>query len=721
MKVRKLFELITMLERNDFENAYNESEKLLSEKEIDIEEKVEAAIINGYSGALTGKINQAEDILKEVEQYGIFLKDIYFLLSFIYSIKKDYQSVLDYGKKFFKIYEDEDSQELQKEFINVSSRVHELLNNLGTAALNLDNKKQAIEFFKKGIEANDKYPLFYQNLAVIYYKDEKFKEVEEILDEGKKKCPQDPELPRIAGVMYRENKIYKTAEKELIKSLTLGSTEALFELGLLYFIKGKVNQAEEHFKEYLNHVPDERDALTIMDEIKKSPRYGKKDPTISAAMIVKDEEDMLPQCLRSVIDVVDEIIVVDTGSKDKTVEIAEGFGAKVYHHPWKNDFSEARNHSLNRASKEWILIIDADEELERQDYAKIFAYSQQYEADAVCFAIYSTLPGQLGGINMGKHYAPRLFKNRDDIYYEGIVHNLLKTPENTVMSDIRLYHYGYNLREDKMWNKYQRSIKLLLKQVEEKPDDPYIRYNTAQMFLSRNYMDEAEEHALKVIELLEPDDKKQQHIYLMALYQLTLINQRRGDFDEAEKYAYQALDIKEDYIDPILSLGWIYFYKKEYDKAEEILNRYIENLDILRKKEYYDSIILNKLGGDYEAYTLLGNIYYNRNNYENSERYFAKALDSNPFYWVAYHGLAKIFTDKDDFEAASEFYENAIKYGYLNVEKYGTLGVASNVYKKMLHEYKDLLLKEIQKAGSKDKLKSAFKRIDKIISNSKNQ
>ena len=84
-------------------------------------------------------------------------------------------------------------------------------------------------------------------------------------------------------------------------------------------------------------------------------------------MIVKDEDQFLFMCLDSVKDYVDEIIIVDTGSTDKTVEIAHSYNAKVYHHPWENSFSKARNYSLKYATCDWILILDADEEIDKED------------------------------------------------------------------------------------------------------------------------------------------------------------------------------------------------------------------------------------------------------------------------------------------------------------------------------------------------------------------
>ena len=108
-------------------------------------------------------------------------------------------------------------------------------------------------------------------------------------------------------------------------------------------------------------------------ELKKGKRSGKVKhpdkiiPTISVCLIVKNEEEFLPQCLESIKDVVDEIIVVDTGSTDRTVEIAKSFGAKVYHHAWENDFSKHRNQSIGYASSDWIFILDADEKVVQWD------------------------------------------------------------------------------------------------------------------------------------------------------------------------------------------------------------------------------------------------------------------------------------------------------------------------------------------------------------------
>src|SRR3990167_6711291 len=89
-------------------------------------------------------------------------------------------------------------------------------------------------------------------------------------------------------------------------------------------------------------------------------------PTISLCMIVKNEERYLDQCLNSVKDLADEIIIVDTGSTDRTKEIAKKFNAKIFDFKWTDDFSAARNESIKHATKDWILVLDADEVLDEE-------------------------------------------------------------------------------------------------------------------------------------------------------------------------------------------------------------------------------------------------------------------------------------------------------------------------------------------------------------------
>jgi len=404
-------------------------------------------------------------------------------------------------------------------------------------------------------------------------------------------------------------------------------------------------------------------------------------------MIVKNEEEILGQCLESVKDVADELIVVDTGSEDKTVEIAKRYSAKIFHHPWQNSFSEARNYSMSVASGDWILIIDADEILERADIPKIIEAKWQKKYDAICFGIYSVLPGQIGGSNLGKNYSGRLFKNRKSIYYEGIVHNVLRMPKRVATSDVRVYHFGYDLMPEKMQKKFERSLTLLLKQVEDNSEDAFARYNTTQMYLSRNYRKEAEVHAKKLLEIVGSNNKKQEHLYLMGLYQMAVITFGDNRQEESENYCNEALKIKDDYVDPMYMLMWIYYINGRYEEAKEICIRFIKAIEKIHQDENFNLIIVSKLGSDYTAFYILAEIARFEGDITKAKEYIDKALERNPYYWKVYRLLGEIFMDEGHYKEASEVFELGIKYGYMNAEKYGTIDAQRGEYKKMVEEF----------------------------------
>src|SRR3990170_9028860 len=160
-----------------------------------------------------------------------------------------------------------------------------------------------------------------------------------------------------------------------------------------------------------------------------------RSPNISACMIVKNEEEFLPNCLNSIKAAVDEIIVVDTGSADDTVNIAKNFGAKVYHHPWNDSFSEARNHCLNYASGDWILQIDADEELEQADIPKLRLVISDNRYNGIIIAIQSIIKDGLHTF-----YHPRIFR-RGKGFYKDIIHEKNIIYGEKVPNQKKVFHH----------------------------------------------------------------------------------------------------------------------------------------------------------------------------------------------------------------------------------------------------------------------------------------
>jgi len=654
-------------------------------------EKLKVSMLYGYGLFMIGLISESKDVFEDCYSGASNKLELCYLLNYVYQKLGEFEQSIHHGKEYLNLFDKKKKSEERFLIQDIHEKAHEICNNLGTCHTKLGKYEEAVGFFEQGIIFNDTHDLLYENLGILLLQLGKYVEAEEVLVKGKEKCRDNPELPRILGLLYKTTNYFKDSEAELLKSNELGSKEALLDCAILYSTLLKYRKAKQYIKEFLKYNPDNAPAQNLLKSINQSPFIRRKEPEISVCMIVKNEEEMLPRCLESVRDIADELIVVDTGSTDKTVEIAESFGAKVYHHPWKNSFSEARNHTLKYATKEWVFSIDADEELEREDIPKILLAKWQKEYEAVMVAIYSSLPGQLGGVSKGKHYYPRFYRRKKDIYYYGIVHNLLKMPKTSAMSDIRLYHHGYDLDQERMWNKFKRSLSLLLQQVKDDPMDAFARFNIAQMYLSRNFSDEAEEHIQKALEILSPDDEEHLHIYLMSLYQLALVHFRRGELEKGREACERALKIKNDYIDPLLSLGSYYLLIGDYKKSRSTMRKFLKYRNEQLKEDIYSFLILNKVGADYEANYVIGEAYIKEGELEKAGKYLLEAEKSNPHFWLIYKSKGDLARLKGEFAQALDEYEQGIKLGYLNAERYGTLSTVQEQYTELLEDYKKVV------------------------------
>jgi tetratricopeptide (TPR) repeat protein len=213
---------------------------------------------------------------------------------------------------------------------------------------------------------------------------------------------------------------------------------------------------------------------------------------LSATLIVRDEEAVLDACLSSIGEVVDEIVIVDTGSVDASVDIAKSHGARVLHRPWDDDFSTPRNLALETATGQWILYIDADERLEGVDRASMDRLLR--DADEVAFRI--LLRPQS---TMTPYLEYRLWRSRPEIRFEGFIHervvpsiHRVADAEGRPVSDcfsVLLDHVGY---EGDQRRKHLRNLPLLTRFVAEQPDHLFARHHLARVLDGLGRREEAE-------------------------------------------------------------------------------------------------------------------------------------------------------------------------------------------------------------------------------------
>lgn len=298
-----------------------------------------------------------------------------------------------------------------------------------------------------------------------------------------------------------------------------------------------------------------------------NPNYQKR-PTISLCMIVKNEEALLGQCLDSVVDVVDEMIIVDTGSTDKTVEIAESYGAKVYHHAWNGSFSEARNYGLQFATCDWILQLDADEALEKEDIPLVKKAVQTLDVDAVFVAL-------LNDSNEGwtKHYFQRLFR-RGRAKYDGIVHNQLTYDGEDVTTEIRVYHYGYNLDAQTMAAKYKRTENLLLRQIEEDPTNPFHHQNYIRILRAQKRHNDAVVEGRKALVMCR-NRMSQNHKQMISFDLAYALNVSHRP-EESETLCLSLLEQYPENIDLVFTLGMSYRLQKKFKEAIQTFQRFLK-------------------------------------------------------------------------------------------------------------------------------------------------
>lgn len=299
---------------------------------------------------------------------------------------------------------------------------------------------------------------------------------------------------------------------------------------------------------------------------------------ISACMMVRNEEKNLERCLKSVKPIVDEIVLVDTGSTDSTMEIGRRYGAKIYEHPWENDFSLHRNQSISYASGDFILIVDADEEIVmRASVSKLKevlkAFPEQYNA-----LIVTVKDIQKGTIAM-EFQSARIFRN-GLVRYEGIVHNRPVIPGNSGLftNALEFKHYGYDLTPEQKQKKFERTSGLLFARLEKDPDDFDCYFYLSQIYADSGLMGEAIDFGERYCERLGDKPGHDAIYYTLAKCALEL-----QQFDRSAKWLKEGLARVPDDIDLNFGLVELGLAVRNVDFVFQGGKKYFELYEIYRK------------------------------------------------------------------------------------------------------------------------------------------
>ena len=363
-------------------------------------------------------------------------------------------------------------------------------------------------------------------------------------------------------------------------------------------------------------------------------------------MIVKNEEKQLPRCLDSIKNVVDEIIIVDTGSSDRTVEIAEQYGCKVFFREWdEGGFSTARNYSLEQATGDWILYIDADEEI---DPSSIPAVRDAIESDFDSIIVFVLSKAAQG---IAQNFFIRLFR-RGTAHFEGSVHNQVVASPKAAIRPIYITHHGYALPRKVMEKKWDRTEGLLKKQLEEDPYNPFTWSNLVSVHRCRGDW-------RRVIDTAGEFDS---YVWSDVARHSTLSEQRIGisvtqalyateRYKDALRNTWKIVLNHGNNVDAWYWLGDIY---NRMNKPRRAIWCYRAYQHVLRKAmqlRVYSNVPIDSWGAIGRSLNNIGAAYKDLGKSEKAFQYFQAATLERPFLPAAHENMQRMFAEFADGDA----------------------------------------------------------------------
>jgi hypothetical protein len=355
--------------------------------------------------------------------------------------------------------------------------------------------------------------------------------------------------------------------------------------------------------------------------------------SISLCMIVRDEERVLDRCLASAAGAVDEIVVVDTGSTDRTVEIARAHGARVLEHAWDDDFSAARNVGLDAATGDWILHLDADEVLADGAAARLRELTRRSWREGFLLTLHHGLGDDHADAAVND--ALRLFRNDAAYRFEGRVHETVLgrlpagAPERIERAGVRVDHDGYTAAIRDAKDKGRRNLDLLERQLREEAPTAYLHFNLGTEYGAEGDRRRAAEHFAKAWTMLLADARADAQPFAPALAaRYAGVLRATGRAPEAAAVVEDGLKLFPDFTDLVLEQATLARERGDLAEAERLLRRCLELGDAPAR------LVHRTAAGTFLAATDLGRVLLAAGDARGAEALLLETLAAHP----AHHG-----------------------------------------------------------------------------------
>jgi glycosyltransferase involved in cell wall biosynthesis len=400
---------------------------------------------------------------------------------------------------------------------------------------------------------------------------------------------------------------------------------------------------------------------------------------LSICMMVKNEEKNLDRCLQSLkpllAGIASELIIVDTGSEDSTVEIAKNYTDKLYFHTWNNDFSAMRNITISYATGEWVLIIDADEVLENTQAIVDFLKSKVSKKFNAAVVFVNNYMNDYDYSKFSSLLSHRLFRRTKKFCYTGAVHNQPVFDQPTEYLGAKIHHYGYmSTDKELMERKFVRTSTLLLSELEKDPEHIYYLFQLSVTYGMHGEYYEAIEYIERARNVFHKRNKPRNCMFVLThgalMYQLT------RNFKKVEEICLEALEISDEYIDINYYLAEAQAVLKKPEVAIASFEKYLKMLEGYYNVPAKDvGVIDYSLGHAEVAYVNLANLYKKVANYERALHY-AEKITEKTFIKDNLSTIIELYLRLGKYNDLKDYYDKVVEpelydtfYQYLEANK----------------------------------------------------
>ena len=370
----------------------------------------------------------------------------------------------------------------------------------------------------------------------------------------------------------------------------------------------------------------------------------RKQIRLSLCMIVRDSAKTLPACLESIRPWVDEMILVDTGSKDDTLDVIRRFGARPYHFPWVDSFSAGRNESLRHARGKWLFWMDSDDTITPECGRKLreLAYSE-VDPSILGFVVQVHCPGggEGGDLDVTAVDHVKLIRNQPSLRFEGRIHEQIlpairRERGEVAWTDLYVVHSGSDRSEEGQERKRERDLRLLELELKERPEHPFTLFNLGMTYADGGRFEEAASYLVRSIACSGEGDSHVRKAYALLAY----ARMQGGLWEEGLEVCQLGLRLFPEDAELKFRLGVVLH---QLGRLEEAERAYLDVLEV-HEARHFTSVDRGLRG--FKANQNLAVVYGEMGELAKAERQWRQVVREVPHYRVGWRGLGDMLLQR---------------------------------------------------------------------------